>query len=394
MIADGGRPRRSPAAGAPRAVLGAACDAAAISVLGYLLLSRLFSLQLGVDATFDPGRFLLIVVAGGLVILQRLATRLPPRVTLATWTTLVASGACLAILPAMGIDTAGPIRMVLLPIKSRLLATLYGFPLTPGIYRLDDRYGYVHVPNAAARDGRFGVTYTIDADGHRTMPSPAAPRGTVVFLGDSNTFGYGVEDDDTYPYVLAREHWTDLRIVNAAVDGWGLTQFHLALTDMLARPPRPDAVIVALIDHDLRRSHLRPPLISGQRRRLEWVDGAFVSRPLSEAPTVVRETPELLEQEAHLARTTMDAMRAAARARNVALGVVLLGGNTFPPDFAYSLGRNGVVVVDLTLLGLTFLPRDTHPDANGHRTVAAAIASSPLRSVVYEVTAEHQAESR
>lgn len=394
MNDESGRPRCAPADGTPRAVLGAACDAAAIGVLGYLVLSRLFSLQFRVDVTFDPGRTLLIVIAGSLVILRRLAPRLPPHITLAAWMTLTTSGACLAILPAIGIDTAGPIRMVLLPIKARLVAVLYGSPLTPGIYRLDDRYGYVHVPNAAARDRRFGVTYTIDADGHRAMPSPAAPRGTVVFLGDSNTFGGGVADDETYPYVLAAEHWTDLRIVNAAVDGWGLTQLHLALTDMLARPPYPDAVIVAIIDHDLRRSHVRPPVVSGQERRLEWVDGVFVSRPLSEAPTMVLETPELLEQEARLARTTMEAMSAAARARNVAFGAVLLGDSTFPPDFAYSLGRNGVVVLDLTRLGLTFLPRDTHPDGTGHRTIAAAIASSPLRSVVYGRTGEHQAESR
>ena len=394
MIADRGDPRRVPASRVPRAVLAAACDGAAISVLAYLVLSRLFYLQFGVDVTFDPPRLLLIVVVSGLVALRRLATWLPPRVTLATWTTLVASGACLAVLPAMGIDTAGPIRTVLLPIKSGLVTALYGFPLTPGIYRLDDRYGYVHVPNTAARARGFAVTYTIDADGHRAMPSPAAPRGTVVFLGDSNTFGYGVGNDDTYPYVLATKHWTDVRIVNAAVDGWGLTQFHLALTDMLAHPPYPDAVIVAMIDHDLRRSHLRPPLISGQRRRLEWVDGVFVSRPLADAPTVVRETPELLEQEAHLARTTMDAMSAAAGARNVAFGVVLLDGDTFPPDLIYSLGRNGVAVIDLTRLRPTLLSRDSHPDAAGHRTIAAAIASSPLRSIVYGRAAEHQAESR
>ena len=47
-------------------------------------------------------------------------------------------------------------------------------------------------------------------DGHRTMPSPASPRGTVVFLGDSFTFGFAVEEDQTYPYVLATEHWADL----------------------------------------------------------------------------------------------------------------------------------------------------------------------------------------
>ena len=90
----------------------------------------------------------------------------------------------------------------------------------------------------------------------------------------------------------------------------------------------------------------------------------------------VRETPELLEEEARLARATIGAMAAATREKGVAFGVILLDNDDgFPPDLIYALGRDGVATLDLTRLGQTNFPYDMHPDPAGHRTIAAAIAS-------------------
>lgn len=367
-----------------RAVLAAACDAGSIAVLVYLVASRVFYDEFRLGISFDADRIILVMVVAGLTVLRRLTTRLDPRVTLASFTALAASGAGLILLPALGVNVADPIKSALFPIKSRLFAVVDRRNRLRAIHQLDDRYGYVHIPNAVdrARARGFTATSTIDADGHRTMPSPVSPRGTVVFLGDSFTFGWGVDDDETYPYVLATAHWADLRVVNAGVDGWGLTQFYLALKDMLARPPLPNAVIVSMIPHDLRRSHLRPPLLRGQRRRLELIDGVLVPRDLHDS--LVRETPELLEKEARLARATLEAMTAATREKGVAFGVILLDdGADFPPDLIYALGRDGTATLDLTRLGQTGLAFDRHPDPTGHRKIAAAIASSLLAPLVY-----------
>ena len=376
-----------------RATLGIACEATCLAALAYLVLSRVFYDDFGVGQDFGVDRVLLVTVALGLVVLRRISARTDPRLTLASFALLASVFAAVASLPLFGVDVVGRLTSVSSPLKVRLRLIVRPPDRALEIHRLDDRYGYVHIPNSRAqqRSRGFAATYTIDAEGHRVMPSPAAPRGTVVFLGDSVTFGWGVGDEETYPYVLATEHWRDVRIINGAVDGWGLTQCYLALEDLLARPPYPDAVVLAIIDHDLRRSHLRPPLIAGQRQRLEWIDGQFVVRDLRhEAPPVV-ETRELLEQEAQLGRKTLAAMIGAARARGVRFAVILLGnGGAFPPDLVYALGRDDVPTLDLTRLGQTNLPYDLHPDAAGHRTIAAAIAASHLTPTVYGDTADTQ----
>ncbi len=374
-----------------RTALTAACDVGSIAVLAYLVASRVLYRQFHIDPTFDVDRVILVMVAAGFIVLRRLTARLDPRVTLASVTALAASSAGLILLSVLGVNVADPIKSFLLPVRQGLFTVVNRTNQLQAIHRLDDRYGYVHVPNAVGRERArgFTATYTIDADGHRTMPSPASPRGTVVFLGDSFTFGWAVEDDEPYPYVLATEYWTDLRIVNAGVDGWGLTQCYLALTDLLARPPLPDAVVVSIVPDDLRRSHLRSPLVRGQRRRLEFIDGVFVPRDLYDRR--VPETPELLDEEARLAGATIGAMAAATRAKGVTFGVILLGDGegsppvSFPPDLVYALGRDGVATLDLTRLGQASIPYDMHPDPAGHREIAAAIASSLLTPLCVRV---------
>jgi hypothetical protein len=371
---------------AARRVLIVGCDAISLGLLAFLVTSRVFYSEFGLGQEFGVDRILLLIVIAGLILLRRFAVRLDPRLTLASLSILAAAGAGVVVLPALGVNLIDRIRVAVDPIKSRMFAVVYGTRPAAAIYRLDDRYGLVHVPNATdwERGRGFTATYTIDGDGHRRMPSPAAPRGTVVFLGDSMTFGADVNDEETYPYVLATRYWADLRVVNAAVDGWGLTQCLLALTDVLRGEPPPSAVILAIIPHDLTRSHLRPPVIRGLQRRLEWIDGAFVPRELQDGLTDLNETPELLEKEARLARVTLEEMIALTRSQGVAFGVVLLsdGGGSFPADWAYFLGRAGIETVDLMRVDASTLPEGIHFDAEGHRTIAAAIARSPLSNLV------------
>src|SRR5262249_57342694 len=69
--------------------------------------------------------------------------------------------------------------------------------------------GYVLVPSVVAhhrRDDRStqssSVTYEIDDRGRRRTPSPSRPARSsfVLFFGDSNTFGEGLDQTDTLPY--------------------------------------------------------------------------------------------------------------------------------------------------------------------------------------------------
>jgi hypothetical protein len=56
--------------------------------------------------------------------------------------------------------------------------------------------------------------------------------------------------------MLAARHWPDVKVVNASVRGWGLTQAYLAVMDWLSRQ-LPDVIVNAMIPDDLRRSYLR-----------------------------------------------------------------------------------------------------------------------------------------
>ncbi len=73
----------------------------------------------------------------------------------------------------------------------------------------------------------FGASVRIDADGFRTNPAgravaPAAP--SVVFLGDSVTFGVGVADGKTF-VDLVRESTSRARVINASSIGYFLQSY-------------------------------------------------------------------------------------------------------------------------------------------------------------------------
>jgi hypothetical protein len=350
--------------------IAAACDVAAIALLLFVLLDGL------IRSTGDPRReqvrWAVAGIAAGLVLLRRLAARLDARVALAGFVLLASAAVALAAFSTVDIDALARVR-------ASVLGAIGGWQEPTGIYRLDDRLGIAHVPNSRAmhRTAEFSVTYSIDAAGRRLTPSPPGPvSGTVAIIGDSFTFGWGVADAETYASVLATGAWKDRRVVNASASGWGLPQFYVTLLDLLAGESPPREVLVSLISDDLKRSHLRPPYPPEQRRRLEFIDGALVSRPLEPGPDPI-ETPELLQKEAELARDTLLAMARACDARRVSCAVVLLDDQVsgpFPPLVAHALGAEGVPVLDLTRLEIPRHGKDLHPNAAGHRAIARAMS--------------------
>lgn len=65
--------------------------------------------------------------------------------------------------------------------------------------------GHVHKPNTSMR--LMNVSVDINSDGLRDKEYPAS-RGDehrIIFLGDSLTFGWGVEQEDTFQYILEEE---------------------------------------------------------------------------------------------------------------------------------------------------------------------------------------------
>ncbi len=125
------------------------------------------------------------------------------------------------------------------------------------------------IPAQQAWDGKelYSVTYRIDADGRRRTVSPqgAAPTQCALFLGDSITFGYGLEDEQSVASLVAAVAPT-YKVRNFGVPGWGPHQ-SLALLESgkLAEEvtERGGFAVYTLIDAHIRRC-------IGSMREMSW----------------------------------------------------------------------------------------------------------------------------
>lgn len=102
---------------------------------------------------------------------------------------------------------------------------------------------------------------TTDANGYRIVVSTgaAASPGTkrVLVLGDSFTFGVGVEDSETFPAVLEgilnrrAKETKPFEVINAGCAGWG-TENELAFWRARSEELKPDVLVVAFFINDLQ----------------------------------------------------------------------------------------------------------------------------------------------
>ena len=94
-------------------------------------------------------------------------------------------------------------------------------------------------------DIEYPFTVSTDAEGRRRVPGSKDAQATVLFIGDSCTFGIPVDDDETFParteQRLAHEHDVAIRAVNAGVPGYSVFQGRILL-EQLQTPP--DVVVV------------------------------------------------------------------------------------------------------------------------------------------------------
>src|SRR5580765_3695632 len=77
------------------------------------------------------------------------------------------------------------------------------------------------------RPGRWRFRYTTNEYQYRGQAVPISnvyERRNIVVLGDSYTFGHGVNDGEEYPAILAGKLKEGFDVVNLGVGGWGLTQ--------------------------------------------------------------------------------------------------------------------------------------------------------------------------
>ncbi len=95
----------------------------------------------------------------------------------------------------------------------------------------------------------FRSVIKTDSRGFRS-PEHDPTKPTIAFLGDSMTFGYGVQSDETIPARVGQQ-LTGYNVVNAAVPGYNLLQQTATYHDKVA-PLRPKALVLVFYWNDLQ----------------------------------------------------------------------------------------------------------------------------------------------
>ena len=257
-----------------------------------------------------------------------------------------------------------------------------------GIFKADERFGWVHAPSVTGRHRivpDFDVEYHIDALGHRVVPGASGRDAPVVlFVGGSFTFGEGVEDHEAYPALLQRD-WQNLKIVNAAVSGWGTVQALFALERELKIHDSIALVVYAHISHHRQRNYLRRSwldlLMESEGRRnpfFEIIGSQLVFKGLADpVRNGLPDSHELALRESLITQALLKRMLNISAARAVPFVVVHLPDGSTKTELdilARGVGRDGVIDlrprVDYNSI---HFEHDTHPRPDGHLQIAEAL---------------------
>lgn len=269
-----------------------------------------------------------------------------------------------------------------------------------GLHQPDPLIGYVHVPTAEFhhQTALFDVTYHMDARGARLTAGSEQPGPVVQLLGDSWTFGHGVQDDETYAAVLQREFWPDASLRNRGVMGYGTVHSLLQLERALASEEPPALVTYGwLWFHAPRSSRRASTLAATSLHQVPWfelVGGELAYKGLAGLDDAIPDEPEQPSaSEWALTRAAIRKMRDVAAAKGARFTVLLLPSTSSDQDqrdgaakLAALLREDGVDYLDIAHdpafpnADDLYYPVDGHPRAEWHRRLAEYIAGRIRRN--------------
>jgi len=119
----------------------------------------------------------------------------------------------------------------------------------PNFYEDDEELGLRLIPNSKMRLSYLGVTpYTdirINDQGFRGGPHPPPGENDVVVMGDSLTFGLGVNLEETFPALLQEQLGGDSVFINYGVPAYQMYEMNILLERIL-QERQPHHVIYAI----------------------------------------------------------------------------------------------------------------------------------------------------
>lgn len=106
----------------------------------------------------------------------------------------------------------------------------------------------------------FDAMYTLNEKNRRITPRPSArPDADLLLFGCSLTFGFGLNDEETWAWLLAKDLGPSWRVENYAFNAFGAQQMLLYLERKMIDPPTApirQAIFLAIHDHIRRNSGL------------------------------------------------------------------------------------------------------------------------------------------
>lgn len=149
-------------------------------------------------------------------------------------------------------------------------------PLGFAYYRDQMTLASLIVPDSRGYNFRSGThalaefTFTLLSDGAyagtRAVPdtNPSAVK-TLVFVGDSVTFGYGVSDAQAWVNLIARQR-RDLHVVNAGVSGYNATNVRRSIDQY----PDAEGFVYLIVNNDAEPENL-PDLSPSPPDSISWL---------------------------------------------------------------------------------------------------------------------------
>jgi hypothetical protein len=138
----------------------------------------------------------------------------------------------------------------------------------------DDLLGWTLGPNKHSADGKYWAsTDGLRAPHEGVSFNRSGHQTDIALVGDSFTFGYEVQHDETYGYYLEQMLGSQFRVLNFGVSGYGVDQAFLRY-ERDVRPWKPKIVVLGCISSDVERTLWLYPFASG----IGWWDYPF-SKP-------------------------------------------------------------------------------------------------------------------
>jgi lysophospholipase L1-like esterase len=130
--------------------------------------------------------------------------------------------------------------------------------VSPVRFAFDPQLGEIPTPNQKGRKimpGAFAHTYSNNSYGFRGSREYDFKKGgkyRILFLGDSFTYGLGVNDEQTFAYLtekLLLGNGLDVEVINTGNPGKG-TDYELRLFQVLGGKFNPDLTVVCFVGND------------------------------------------------------------------------------------------------------------------------------------------------